>query len=250
MRSRPAAGSSAEAYYRLALAQWQAQPWLRCTRIGCVAGLAVCLGVEAFWVRETAGWSLGLAAGLFCCLYMLASEMAPEHIERWHTGAQAERRTERVLWPLERAGWRALHDLPAAYGNLDHVLIGPAGVFLLDTKQYGGSVTVVGDQLQIKRRANPRADYQVAHVARRLRGASAQLHRELAGLGERKVWVQAAVVVWSRFEQGQAEGDRVMFIHGSQLTEWLAGLPVRLDAAQIEALHAALLKRPAGSQAA
>jgi Nuclease-related domain len=41
---------------------------------------------------------------------------------------------------LERHGWAVLHDLavPGSRANLDHLTIGPGGVFVIDSKQYRG----------------------------------------------------------------------------------------------------------------
>ena len=47
----------------------------------------------------------------------------------WAAGTTEERRTARLLSPLERQGWAVLHDL-AVHGsraNLDHLVIGPVG---------------------------------------------------------------------------------------------------------------------------
>ncbi len=54
----------------------------------------------------------------------------------WRRGARGEQRTARHLNKLVRAGWTVLHDLaiPASRANGDHLLIGPPGVFLIDTK--------------------------------------------------------------------------------------------------------------------
>ena len=51
-----------------------------------------------------------------------------------------ERRTARLLGQLERHGWAVLHDLavPGSRANLDHLVIGPGGVFVIDSKQYRG----------------------------------------------------------------------------------------------------------------
>ena len=51
-----------------------------------------------------------------------------------------ERRTARRLAALERDGWAILHDLavPGSRANLDHLVIGPGGVFVIDSKQYRG----------------------------------------------------------------------------------------------------------------
>jgi hypothetical protein len=58
----------------------------------------------------------------------------------WRRGAAGERRTARLLGPLERQGWAVLHDLavPGSRANLDHLAIGPGGVFVIDSKQYRG----------------------------------------------------------------------------------------------------------------
>src|ERR671910_284345 len=58
----------------------------------------------------------------------------------WRRGAVGERRTARLLGPLERQGWAVLHDLavPQSRANLDHLVIGPGGVFVIDSKQYRG----------------------------------------------------------------------------------------------------------------
>jgi Nuclease-related domain len=51
-----------------------------------------------------------------------------------------ERRTARLLNALERQGWAVLHDLavPRSRANIDHLVIGPGGVFVIDSKQYRG----------------------------------------------------------------------------------------------------------------
>jgi Nuclease-related domain len=58
----------------------------------------------------------------------------------WRRGARGERRTARLLASLERRGWAVLHDLaiPGSPANLDHLVIGPGGVIVIDSKQYRG----------------------------------------------------------------------------------------------------------------
>jgi hypothetical protein len=58
----------------------------------------------------------------------------------WRRGAVGERRTARLLAVLERHGWVVLHDLavPRSQANIDHLVIGPGGVFVIDSKQYRG----------------------------------------------------------------------------------------------------------------
>jgi Nuclease-related domain len=62
----------------------------------------------------------------------------------WRRGAVGERRTARLLAGLERQGWAIQHDLavPGSRANLDHLVIGPGGVFVVDSKQYRGRFKV------------------------------------------------------------------------------------------------------------
>jgi hypothetical protein len=74
--------------------------------------------------------------------WALRFQPSPDAIA-WRRGAARERRTARLLSPLERHGWVVLHDLPVPGGraNLDHLVIGPGGVFVIDSKQYRGPAT-------------------------------------------------------------------------------------------------------------
>ena len=46
----------------------------------------------------------------------------------------------RLLSHLERQGWAVLHDLaiPGSRANIDHLVVGPGGVFVIDSKHYRG----------------------------------------------------------------------------------------------------------------
>jgi hypothetical protein len=59
---------------------------------------------------------------------------------RLATRGGGERRTARLLGPLKQHGWAILHDLavPGSRANIDHLVIGPGGVFVVDSKQYRG----------------------------------------------------------------------------------------------------------------
>ena len=65
----------------------------------------------------------------------------------WRRGAAGERRTARLLAPLERQGWAVLHDLatPNSQANIDHLIIGPGGVLAIDSKYYRGRLRLDTD---------------------------------------------------------------------------------------------------------
>ena len=53
-----------------------------------------------------------------------------------------------VLAQLEGDGWRVLHDISLGRGNVDHVLVGPGGIFTIETKSHPGRIGV--DQIDPK----------------------------------------------------------------------------------------------------
>jgi hypothetical protein len=60
----------------------------------------------------------------------------------WKVGADGERRVAEVLADVD--GIAVLHDrlMPASRANIDHLVIGPAGVHVIDAKKYTGAVEV------------------------------------------------------------------------------------------------------------
>jgi len=132
-------GGSAQARWRRAraaeLAAWtRTLPWRLAATLGIAFGggilgslLAPRLGlVVAALAAVAAGWGLRFRPSLDAIA--------------WRRGAAGERRTARLLGPLERHGWAILHDLavPGSRANIDHLVIGPGGVFVIDSKQYRG----------------------------------------------------------------------------------------------------------------
>jgi len=67
----------------------------------------------------------------------------------WRGGAHGERQTARLLERLGRDGHVIFHDLamPDSPANLDHLVVGPSGVFVIDSKQWTGSVHQSADGL-------------------------------------------------------------------------------------------------------
>ena len=131
-------GSAQASWRRLRAAGWAAWtrtlPWRVAATLGIGAGGGVLgsllvprLGLVLGGVAATAaGWALRFQA-------------SPDAVA-WRRGAVGERRTARLLGELERHGWVVLHDLavPHSRANIDHLVIGPGGVFVIDSKQYRG----------------------------------------------------------------------------------------------------------------
>jgi hypothetical protein len=74
----------------------------------------------------------------------------PQETEAWRAGALGEQQTALALTSLTDEGWCVLHDrrLPASPANVDHIVVGPAGVWVIETKAWHGRVVVGADRLR------------------------------------------------------------------------------------------------------
>jgi hypothetical protein len=132
-------GGSAQVRWRRArAAEWAAWtrtvPWRAAAILIIGAGGGVVGSLVAPRLSLVVGGLAVVVAG-----WVLRFRPSPEAVA-WRRGAAGERRTARLLGPLERQGWVVLHDLavPGSRANIDHLVIGPGGVFVIDSKQYSG----------------------------------------------------------------------------------------------------------------
>jgi hypothetical protein len=63
-------------------------------------------------------------------------------LDRWDRGASGEELVGAVLEKLEDDGWYSIHDVTFGRGNIDHIVIGPGGLFTIETKSHPGQIRV------------------------------------------------------------------------------------------------------------
>ncbi|MDO9408999.1 nuclease-related domain-containing protein [Patulibacter sp.] len=232
------AGRAATERFRAGQREWRQRinrPALAVTGAMVLASVVPALVLGQMW-----GYALGVYGGAFIGLYFWLRDDPPEYVARWEWGADAERATARALRGLVRAGWFAVHDVPCRLGNMDHVVIGPAGVFVLETKWLGGDATVENDEIRVQRRLDPDSNYVTGGVGRRTRSRAVDLGSALAQQSGRRPWVTAVVVIDSRFADGVVDGDRITFVRRDLLADWLAARPQRLAPGEVDQLAAAM----------
>jgi hypothetical protein len=131
-------GSAQVRWQQLRSAEWAAWtrslPW----RVAVLLGIGVGGGVLGRQLAPRLGLivaGLAVAAAGWGLWFRPSADAVA-----WRRGAAGERRTARLLDLLERRGWAVLHDLavPGSRANIDHLVIGPGGVFVIDSKQYRG----------------------------------------------------------------------------------------------------------------
>jgi hypothetical protein len=73
---------------------------------------------------------------------VLALSDDPHSTAAWAYGANGERALGKLLDPLRDEGLAVLHDrrIPGSKANIDHLVVAPCGVFVVDAKNYKGRV--------------------------------------------------------------------------------------------------------------
>jgi hypothetical protein len=112
------------------------------------------------------GRTLGLHSVLFLAsevallvsMFVISRYVLPL-VERRDRGASGEEQVGGLLDDMAERGWHVIHDASLGRGNVDHILIGPSGIFTIETKSRPGPVRVArvhGEtlrQAQAQRRA-------------------------------------------------------------------------------------------------
>ena len=129
-----------------------------------VVGMTLVLMFGAFLIAQAyvgAAWGGAIAMGVGVA--MIVGVTRTEWLDSWRIGAEGERKTASYLAGLEEAGFVVRHDrrVPGYGGNVDHIAIGPTGVWVIETKSYRGRVEVHGDRLEVNGQARDRIVDQV-----------------------------------------------------------------------------------------
>lgn len=222
------AGGGAHARYRAARRRWRRRvlrlSWPVALLLG--AGTVLVAVVGRHPVLTLTAVALGSVLGS----YLMLLQSPPAYVERWQEGADGERRTARALAGARRDGAIVIHDVPdrglpdGRRGNLDHVVVSRRGLFVIDSKWLGGEASVEGEVVRLQRREDPELRCEITAYGPAVRGQAARLHADLAADGQAP-FVKALVVFWNRFDQRIIAGDRVTYLHGTELRRWLGEQP-------------------------
>jgi hypothetical protein len=211
-----------------------------------VAGIAVLI-VDG----HPLAWAAGMATGAFAAAWMIVLDEPPFYVEKWNKGAEGERKTAKALRPGARSGLRVFHDVQMRYGNHDHIAVGPAGVFVLETKNPTGIVEIRDGVPHVLRHHDPDADERDSRVRPRTLSAAARLKEDIEQRTGHRIWVQAVVVYWSDFPDRVVDDGRCVFLAGPFLRSWISSRPETLDfnkvnemAAAIESIAAGYMPKP------
>jgi Nuclease-related domain len=182
--------------------------------LGALAVATALLG-RAFGLHDPR--FVGSEVALLISIFVISRYVLPV-VERRDRGARGEEHVGGLLEHLGEEGWLVIHDASFGRGNVDHILIGPAGVFTIETKSHPGPVRVG-----------------------RVHGATIAQAQAQARAIERITGIEAhPLIVYSRawVDRPMARRKGVRILPARMLLGHLAKQPAALTGEQVEAAHA------------
>jgi hypothetical protein len=137
--------------------------WMGPVLVVCVFAIAAFLARPALWVTLVI---LSLEAVAVVFRNRLLAVVERESYS-WRTGRNSEWEVRKALAEHLGDDFYLLNDvvLPGQGGNIDHIVVGPSGIHLIETKGDIGDVDATGNQLRI--RGFPKDEYVRACKQRR-----------------------------------------------------------------------------------
>jgi hypothetical protein len=193
----------------------------------CAVGVAL-LALAWFWLGLRS-WALVGVEAVVIGAMALADRRVEPIFSRWLQGAVGEEEVGALLEKLREEGWQAIHDVVVGErGNVDHILVGPGGIFTIETKSHRGRIAVEAvDEWMLKQAYAERKliekitgmrveallvfsqAYLVGHVPARRRGVTILPARMLEGFLARRpdsISIERAAEVAERIAVAVGQG--------------------------------------------
>ena len=146
-------------------------------RFSAAAGVVFLAAVAAGGWHLYDGWfarsrTLGWVGVAFLILYgcvlliLLPQQLGPvvakfnEEIAINRRERAAEDAIDGILRTLDETKYSVFRNLSMGYGDLDHVVVGPTGIFVIETKSNRGAVELENGRLKIRDGDETRKDYE------------------------------------------------------------------------------------------
>jgi len=153
-----------------------------------------------------------------------SANTVPSDLSSWYVGVVGEQLVGQELGLLP-ASWRVLHAVPAGQkgADIDHLLIGPGGVFVLNTKHHAGKTVRVGSHVVWIN------GFQQAGYQRELLKRSAQVAAAIKDVDVPDIPVLPLLVFVGARQVTLAGDQTVASVQLSGLVRYLISLPMILD---------------------
>jgi hypothetical protein len=208
--------------------------------------LLLCAVLFGLALRVLSTWQVGFleeAALVFCLVPLVAFAFYQHKYHIYNGGWQGEKQVEKYLHKTLNDDYFLINDfyIPGG-GDIDHIILAPNGVFVLETKNWNGRIFCNGDQWQRagKRSFSSSPSKQVKRNAARVKG----LIVNSPALRGMDVWVEGVVVFSNKHAALNLSNPTVPILKLPQLASFIAFHGSRMySAEQLSVLGKEIVKQ-------
>lgn len=151
--------------------------------------------------------------------------------------------------------------LPDSRGNIDHIVLGPNGIFVIETKNYGGQIICHGDEwirhyeggLKISMKGRPYwqedRDYDLGSPSKQVKRGAVKIKQivEAAKVFKKplNIWVEGVVVFTNPYVELQLSNTTVTILQIDELYDHIKNKKSRIEfsSQELESIGKAILRR-------
>lgn len=186
----------------------------------------------------------GTALGLFIAGWYYFLFVQYQNYEKGMTG---ERKVIKILSASLNNEYSMFNDVNLESmkgGNIDHIVVGPTGIFVIETKNYKGKISYYGDNWEGVGRKSPSKQARIN--AMRIR----KILTSLSNLKSRPFWVQGIVVLADPRAKVMVKRppEHVEVFKINELTDYIESQPKRFEVHEIEQIETEIKNRIQAAQ--
>jgi len=129
--------------------------------------------------------------------------------------------------------------LPQYGGNLDHVVVGPTGIFVIETKNYNGYYILDGNKWLIYKKSGLEKAY--GNPGLQARKGAIELITFLAINGINVKWIKPLFTVLSGKVKVQKRHHQFDYVHPGELVDYITNNHYHIDEKSLKAVAALLV---------
>lgn len=163
-------------------------------------------------------------------------------LKQFNQGIEGEKAVGQFLESLRERGYQVFHDLQGKGFNVDHVIVGPGGVYTIETKTLskpiGGKAKLQFDGEVVLHYGKPLGRDPVGQ-AKAQAGWVQKILSDYSG-AEFEVWPVVVFPGW--FIERQSNQEKIWVLEPKALAKWLANEPLALSEEQVRLVSNSLAR--------
>lgn len=159
----------------------------------------------------------------------------------YRRGYEGEKSVARILSSTLGGEYSLINDVSIhdGYGNIDHIVLGPNGIFVIETKNYAGKIICDGDNWSSQRNGkfNRLMHYDLGSPSKQAKRNATRVKRVIesnAIFKSKNIWVNGVLVFANKNVQLQISNPTVPILRSSKLPNFILATEGRYEFSPLE----------------